>query len=212
MTTLLFGGGGIAEGIRALLGGTDPLVDVRDAEAVLRAVCAAEPDLVVNCAGVSYVSDVEWSDPYPWTEDIAVNLVGSYHVARACVRAGVRTQVYIASVAGLHGKPNHSSYCASKAGVISLVQSLAFEGHNAYAISPGRVDTPMRQRDYPDDTPGSRLDPSDIAGVVEKIIEGRFEPGDNLIIRKVGLEAIVREIDRGEPWREKLRIGEPVTI
>ena len=70
----------------------------------------------------------------------------------------------------------------------------------------------MRERDYPNDTPGSRLDPTDIGWLVQEIISHNFKPGDNLIIRKEGLETIIRETDNGEPWLTSLRVGQPVTI
>lgn len=212
MSVLIFGGGGIAQGIARVMESTISDCDVCDHAGVGEEVSRLSPDIVINCAGVSYVCTIAGSDPGVWAEDILVNLIGSYHVARACVASGVGTMIFIASVAGMYGKPNHSSYCASKAGVISLVQSLGMEGHNAYAISPGRVDTPMRERDYPNDTPGSRLSPEQIGGVVQEIIRGEHTPGDNIVIRKQGLTEVIREVDRGEPWRETLRVGQPVTI
>ena len=212
MTTLIFGGGGIAQGIKQVMDATISNADVTYPGAVESAIRTFGPDVVINCAGLSYVHEVEDSNPTRWRDDIMVNLIGSYHVARACCEAGVATMIFIASVAGLYGKPNHSSYCASKAGVIALVQSLAMEGHNAYAVSPGRVDTKMRQLDYPNDTPGSRLEPKAIGVVILEILDGLHRPGDNIIIRKQGLTDIVREVDRGEPWRDTLRVGLPVTI
>jgi NAD(P)-dependent dehydrogenase (short-subunit alcohol dehydrogenase family) len=218
MKVLIFGGGGIAEGIFQTLKQDDVHVlsaadcNVRFTVQPNSAVAALKPDIVINCAGISYVSKVEKSDEWHWEQQIMVNLFGSYNIARAAVSYSAAIQIYIASVAGLYGKPEHSAYCASKAGVRSLVQSLAMEGYGAYAISPGRVDTPMRQRDYPNDTPGSRLKPTDIGKVVQEIIDGKFDPGDNIIIRKEGLEKIIREVDKGEPWKTKLKVGQPVTI
>jgi hypothetical protein len=48
--------------------------------------------------------------------------------------------------------------------------------------------------------------------VILEILDGLHRPGDNIIIRKQGLTDIVREVDRGEPWRDTLRVGLPVTI
>lgn len=222
MKVLIFGGGGMAEGIKEYVSDGKVTVDivypeycdVTNVEQIATALSLYKPDVVINCAGVSYVKKVNESHVPNWIEDINVNLIGSYKVARISVeeRFNIKTLIFIGSVAGLYGKPDHSSYCASKAGVISLVQSLGMEGYDAYAISPGRVDTPMRERDYPSDTPGSRLEPTDIGAVVSEIIQGIWKPGDNLIIRKEGLHNVIREVDRGQPWRRKLRVGEPVTI
>jgi NAD(P)-dependent dehydrogenase (short-subunit alcohol dehydrogenase family) len=53
---------------------------------------------------------------------------------------------FFTPVADLYGKPSHSNYCAPKAGVISLVQSLGMEGYKAYSISPRRIDSKMKKR------------------------------------------------------------------
>ena len=86
------------------------------------------------------------------------------------------------------------------------------EGHAAYAISPGRVDTVMRERDYPGEDPRTRLDPVVIGLIVKDILDGRYTPGDNVVVRMRGHEMLPLEIHRGDGWRERLRVGEPVTV
>jgi NAD(P)-dependent dehydrogenase (short-subunit alcohol dehydrogenase family) len=209
--TVVFGGGDIADAI----GGTvltKQDCDVRDYNSVLEHMVELKPSTVVVTAGVSHVADILRSDPNNWQEELEVNLLGSYHVAKAAAYAKVKNMVFIASVAGLFGKPNHSGYSASKGGVISLVESLAMEGYNAYAISPGRVDTKMRQHDYPNDKPGTRLEPQEIAEVVQDIIKGTYKSGDNIIIRRIGYETAPIKVDRNEQWRSELKVGEPVTL
>ena len=96
-------------------------------------------------------------------------------------------------------------YCASKGGTISLVQSLAFEGYDAYSISPGRVDTKMREMDYPGEDPRTRLTTHATASVIFDCINGRYEPGDNIIYRKRGFRTL-RRIDKGQPWKKYLNV------
>lgn len=165
-----------------------------------------KPDVVINLAGISHLSTMAESDIFDWWDEIEVNLVGSYIVAKQCISRSVDKMIFMGSVAGLYGKPTHSGYSASKAGVISLVQSLGMEGHNAYAISPGRVNTKLREKDFPGEDIQTRLDVSQIAEVVQEIIENKHEPGDNLIIRKIGYETF-RLVDKGEPWKEYLNVG-----
>lgn len=219
MKVICFGAGDMAiKGIEPVLykAGHDVLqlphssCDVRILEEV-ESKMRIKPDAVVVTAGVSHPSTVKDSQPFQYRNEIETNLLGAFNVARAAVKEGVKTLVFIASVAGMHGKPNHAAYSASKGGVISLVQSLSFEGVNAYAISPGRVNTIMRQRDYPNDTPGSRLEPREVGEVIKDVLDGKYEPGDNLIIRKIGFETQPVKVDKG-PWRKELKVGEPVTI
>lgn len=217
MTVALIGGGGIAEGIanvvpdcRIVPKSECDVTDIGDVDSIIRRTA---PVAIVLTAGISTPSEIGdlWSGNYQ--SEIAVNLMGAFNVARCYVNNLVGGPlIFIASVAGMHGKPGHAGYCASKAGVISLMQSMAFEGNDAYAISPGRVDTPMRERDYPNDTPGSRLAPTQIGEVVNDILAGGYEPGDNICIRKVGLTETILSVDKGAPWRERLAIGLPVTI
>ena len=179
--------------------------DVRDSEQISKWLKEYKPDVVVNCAGVSNVQLVKDSNIDKWIQEIDVNLVGSYRIARECTQLGINTMIFIASVAGKYGKPEHSGYCASKGGTISLVQSLAFEGYDAYAISPGRVDTKMREMDYPGEDPRTRLTTHSTASVIFDCINGRYEPGDNIIYRKRGFRTL-RRVDKGQPWKEYLNV------
>ena len=151
MNVLIFGAGGISAGVARYLA-QEPdtrvtevprdIVDVkreRDVRTYLsRWLGWLDHDAevwIINCAGVD-----DEQDPY---ETIKTNLIGGMHVIQqAAIERGLPT-ISIASVAGLYGKPDHPAYCASKAGLISLVQSHGFR-YPVWAISPGRVDTPMR--------------------------------------------------------------------
>lgn len=215
MRVLIFGKGGISQGIADVLEERHQVTQLSKDQCDVRSyirprllVHEHDPDWIINCSGVSCpASGIRPLGAY--STEIETNLVGAFHVARA---AEDIPQIHLASVAGLYGKPGHAGYCASKAGVISMVQSLAMEGKKIWAISPGRVDTPMRERDYPQDTPGSRLEPKEIGRVVKRIMEGWYDPGRNIVIRKQGLEKIIVQIDDGAPWKETLRVGQPVTI
>ena len=171
-----------------------------------------KPDAVINLAGISQLQPILGSDHFYWWDEIEVNLVGSYLVAKYSIENNVQKLIFMGSVAGLYGKGTHSGYCASKAGVISLVQSLGMEGYDAYCISPGRVNTKMREKDFPGERVETRLDPTEIAQVVQDIIEGKYERGDNIIIRRKGVETQPIRIDKGEPWKEELQVGQPPLV
>ena len=209
MKVLIFGKSDIGEGIRQLYPDTINVpkeeCDVRDYNQICTTLEKYKPDVIVNCAGISHVQVVKDSNIKHWQEEIEVNLIGSYLITRASINWNVKTMIFIASVAGMYGKPEHSGYSASKSGVISFVQSLGFEGYKAYSVSPGRVDTKMREHDYPGEDKRTRLSTLQVAEVVKECIDGKYEPGDNIIIRKRGFTKLKR-VDKGQPWKKYLNV------
>lgn len=114
---------------------------------------------------------------------IEVNLKGYLYVARALVRhararGGGASLVNVASVAGLRAAPMQGIYGMTKAAVVSMTQTLAFElgssGVRVNAIAPGLVETklasaivanPMLRDHVVKRTPLARhAQPSEIAG------------------------------------------------
>jgi NAD(P)-dependent dehydrogenase (short-subunit alcohol dehydrogenase family) len=85
-----------------------------------------------------------------------VNLVGTWLVSRACanrmVAAGRPGRICnVSSQAGKRGFPFLGAYCAAKAGVILLTQTMAIElgpaGIAVNAVCPGTVDTDLLNQD-----------------------------------------------------------------
>ena len=219
MRVVIFGESDIGLSVKSLYPDTIIVAknecDVRDAFSVNQILKSINPDVIVNCAGISHVQRCLNSKIDDWREEMEVNLFGSYLIAREALSVNPNIKmIFIASVAGLYGKAEHSGYSASKAAVISLVQSLGMEGHDAYAISPGRVDTKMREKDFPGEDKRTRLTTLQVAEVVVDCVNGVYQPGDNVIVRKRGFRSLQR-IDKGQPWREYLNvqpIGTPKSI
>lgn len=88
-------------------------------------------DLLANNAGVVFLDDAENLSEAEWDKTIAVNLKAVFMVAQAVgkkmIEAGGGKIINMASQAGLVALDNHVAYCASKAGVISVTKTLAFE-------------------------------------------------------------------------------------
>ena len=130
--------------------------DVADAEEVECMVTAAAEtmgglDILIANAGIVTAAPVVAMDVAMWDRIFAVNVRGVFLCARFAIphlvaRGGGRI-VNIASVAGKTGRAGLSAYCASKAAVISLTQSLAEElgpsGVAVNALCPGFIKTAM---------------------------------------------------------------------
>lgn len=167
--------------------------DVSDAESVGAAVAAAAEqlggiDVVVNVAGIDRFRKFADLDLATWQAHLGVNLTGPMLVSQAALphlRASKGNIVTIASIAGLRAQPYQAAYCASKAGVILLMKSLALElaadGIRVNTICPGGVQTDLPAQaaaehadsqldwDLLMETAGARfgfMPPSDIADAV----------------------------------------------
>jgi NAD(P)-dependent dehydrogenase (short-subunit alcohol dehydrogenase family) len=129
--------------------------DVSDPASVTAAVASAVEelgglDVLVNVAGIDQFRRFEDLDVETWNRHLAVNLTGPMlmsHAALPHLRASRGNIVTIASIAGLRAQPYQAAYCASKAGVVMLMKSLALELHadgvRANTVCPGGVDTDL---------------------------------------------------------------------
>lgn len=132
---------------------TDP---AQVADAVRVAAGEGQLDICVANAGVSLMEDFLDGTTAGWERVLRVNLIGVMLTLQAAARSmieggGGGRLLATASIAGLHGEPGGSAYCASKAGVVALVKTLAIElgPHRitANAVAPGQIDTAMNARD-----------------------------------------------------------------
>jgi NAD(P)-dependent dehydrogenase (short-subunit alcohol dehydrogenase family) len=129
------------------------MTDLQQAQAVL-AKAEAElggPDIVVSIIGeAAWVSFLETSVE-DWRNDLRRNLDYFFFctqwAARSMVKRGTGGAIVaIASVDGMQSSPMHAPYGAAKAGIISLVKTMAVElaPHDirVNAIAPGTIKTP----------------------------------------------------------------------
>jgi NAD(P)-dependent dehydrogenase (short-subunit alcohol dehydrogenase family) len=130
------------------------VADVADPDQIAAAVLAAgELDICVANAGVSLMEPFLEGDLGSWQRVLRVNLLGVMNTLQLAALAMPRggRLLATASIAGLHGEPEASAYCASKAGVVGLVRSLAVElapqGFTVNAVAPGQIDTRMNSAD-----------------------------------------------------------------
>jgi len=143
-------------------------------------------DVVVANAGitgaVAPLVDLAAAD---FRKVLDVNVLGAFlflqHGARHMVGAGGGAVVCTASVAGLRAGAGPAHYSASKAAIISLVQSAAFQlggtGVRVNAVCPGLIETAMTQpifdmaRQAGKEQKIGQLNPTRRAGQPEEIAE-----------------------------------------
>jgi 3-hydroxybutyrate dehydrogenase len=146
-------------GVEVRSDGAD-LMQAEGCEGLVRATEAAfgKLDVLVNNAGIQFVSPIEDFPVAKWDAIIALNLSSSFHTIRAAM-AGMKARRYgrIVNIASAHGhvaSPFKSAYVAAKHGVIGLTKTAALEGATfnvrCNAISPGYVLTPLVEGQIPD--------------------------------------------------------------
>ena len=109
-------------------------------------------DILVNNAGAPHGQDRGEIETIPvdaWHKVMAVNALGPFLMARAAVphmkAQGWGRIVSMASVAGIYALPQRAVYSASKAAVIGMTRSLAYDlvrlGITVNAVCPGSIRT-----------------------------------------------------------------------
>jgi len=152
--------------------------DVRDEAQVARMVqvtlaCFGRVDGLVNAAGVGLLAPLSDTTLEMWQHTLDVNLTGTFLCCRAVwapmVRQGGGHILNISSSAVRDPHAGWSAYCASKAGVVALTESLAKEGYplgiRVNVLLPGATATEMRLTNFPSDDPAQLLAPEDVAEV-----------------------------------------------
>jgi len=146
-------------GVKALYSGADMSKAgeiaqmVADAEAKLGSV-----DVLVNNAGIQFVSPIEEFPVEKWDQIIAINLSAAFHAIRAAVPGMKRRKwgriINTASAHALVASPFKSAYVSAKHGIAGLTKTVALEtatfGITANAICPGYVWTPLVEKQIPD--------------------------------------------------------------
>jgi 3-hydroxybutyrate dehydrogenase len=114
-------------------------------------------DVLINNAGVQFVSPIEDFPPEKWDQIIAIDLSSAFHAMRAVV-PGMKQRKWgrIISTASAHSlvaSPFKSAYVAAKHGVAGLTKTVALElatyGITVNCVSPGYVWTPLVEKQIP---------------------------------------------------------------
>jgi NAD(P)-dependent dehydrogenase (short-subunit alcohol dehydrogenase family) len=170
-----------AEAVAAEVRGEPWVGDVRDRAAVEGLVADAGRALggldgLIDIVGEARFGPFLDCTDEDWDWSFGMVLRHAYLAAQIAGRAMVDrggVMVFVASVSGLTSAPNHAAYGAAKAGLTSLVRTVAVElgprGVRANAVAPGAVWTPR------------------VAALLGE--EGRARNAANAPLRRIGLPA-----------------------
>ena len=115
-------------------------------------------DVLVNNAGIQFVSPIEDFPVEKWDQIIAINLSSAFHAIRAAI-PGMKARkwgriINTASAHSLVASPFKSAYVSAKHGIAGLTKTAALElatfGVTVNCISPGYVWTPLVEKQIPD--------------------------------------------------------------
>lgn len=151
--------------------------NLSDAEAVTAlpkqaAEAMGSVDILVNNAGVTKdnlfmrMSDEEWSTV------LDINLTSTMRLCKGVMRGMMKSRwgriINISSIVGATGNPGQANYAASKAGMVGMSKSLAYEvasrGITVNCVAPGFIATAMTDK-LTDDQKG---------GILSQIPAGRM--------------------------------------
>jgi 3-oxoacyl-[acyl-carrier protein] reductase len=135
---------------------TANLSDPDSVEALPKAAAEAMGgvDILVNNAGITRDNLFMRMSDDEWQSVLDVNLTASFRLMRGVLRGMMKARwgriVNITSVVGAVGNPGQGNYAASKAGVVGMSKSLAYEvatrGITVNCVAPGFIATAMTEK------------------------------------------------------------------
>jgi 3-hydroxybutyrate dehydrogenase len=131
-------------------------------------------DVLINNAGIQYVSPIEDFPDEKWNAIIGINLTSAFYLCKA-VWPSMKEHKFgriinIASAHGLVASEFKSAYVASKHGIVGFTKTLGLEGApfniTCNAICPGYVKTPLVEKQIADQAKAHSMSESDVVSKV----------------------------------------------
>ncbi len=134
-------------------------------------------DILVNNAGITKDNLFMRMSDEDWASVIDVNLTSTMRLCKGVVRGMMKARwgriINISSIVGSTGNPGQANYAASKAGMVGMSKSIAYEvasrGITVNCVAPGFIATAMTDK----------LNDEQKAGILGQIPAGRMgEPAE----------------------------------
>lgn len=111
-------------------------------------------DILVNNAGITRDNIFMRMSEEEWSSVLEVNLTSTMRLCKGAIRGMMKSRwgriINISSVVGATGNPGQANYAASKAGMVGMSKSIAYEvasrGITVNCIAPGFITTPMTEK------------------------------------------------------------------
>ncbi|KQI69643.1 3-oxoacyl-[acyl-carrier protein] reductase [Loktanella sp. DSM 29012] len=135
-------------------------------------------DILVNNAGITRDNIFMRMSDDEWASVLDVNLTSSMRLCKGAIRGMMKSRwgriVNITSVVGATGNPGQANYAASKAGMVGMSKSIAYEvasrGITVNCVAPGFIATPMTDA----------LNDEQRSGILGQIPAGRMGEADEI--------------------------------
>lgn len=129
-------------------------------------------DILVNNAGITRDNLFMRMSDEDWASVLDVNLTATMRLCKGVVRGMMKARwgriVNISSVVGATGNPGQANYAASKAGMVGMSKSIAYEvasrGITVNCVAPGFITTAMTDK----------LNDDQKAGILTQVPAGRM--------------------------------------
>lgn len=162
--------------VYALSRKTNPSIDVRNFDSVEKAIryiwnIKQRIDCIINSAGQLIRKNVEFMELEEWDDIFDTNIKGCFYVAKASIpflkKQGGGKLFFIGSSSYTRGRGGFAAYSSSKAALVNFCQALAEElfdyNIKVNVISPSRVNTPLRYKNFGKEDPKTLLSPDYVA-------------------------------------------------
>ena len=157
--------------------------NLRDAEAVTAlpkqaADAMGSVDILVNNAGITRDNIFMRMSDDEWTSVLDVNLTSTMRLCKGVIRGMMKSRwgriVNISSIVGATGNPGQANYAASKAGMVGMSKSIAYEvasrGITVNCVAPGFIATAMTDK----------LNDEQKSGILTQIPAGRMGEAEEI--------------------------------